>query len=1217
MTHSSADLAGSVQPRATTWRQIGVETLVPRRLVWPESWAGHIPFAFWIIAAHRPRLLVELGVHTGNSYCAFNQAVAHLGLPTRSLGIDHWLGDPQAGFYGEDVYNALRAHHDPLYGAFSTLLRMSFADGRAHAADASVDLLHIDGLHTYDAVREDFETWRDKMSDRGLVLLHDTTVHHGDFGVWKFWEEIAARYPAFEFDHSNGLGVAYVGTAPIKNPDLAALFAAGDGQERDTIRRYFTCLGEGWIAHIQRDRALREWDRMRADVAAIENDRATLRRERDALRERIPTAERWNDLALHCHEALGLDVEVFATVVRRLYNSANPDALRDRHVLNRLLTRIHRERSCGYVRLEPPRYQVALESRVLSHFRPAPPALEAEAEEPQPDPLAPIRNSGLFDETFYGLSAEARARGQDPLEHYLEEGEDRGIAPSALFEPAYYGRRNPDVRTSGLGLLRHFVLFGRNEGRHGVSPATRMTLPTLEKSSRERVLLVLHEASRTGAPILGWNVAQGLRKRHEVIVVLRKGGPLREAFEREAFPLIDLPEDAALFQEDLEAIGRRLATELNPAYAIANSAETRPLIGPLSRAGVGTIALVHEFSVDVRPQGEFHDFLVWAHRLIFPARIVATSFAHDHPYLTQRRREILAQGIPALPPRVPWHEAPEETGAERLRPPGHEKDFLVVGMGRVQFRKGVDLFVSMAARVVQHRPDAPIRFVWIGDGYSPTDPTEFPTYLTDQLARAGLGKRLTLAGEFSDLIEVFATADVLVLTSRLDPMPNTSVEALSRGLPVICFDKASGIAEILSEDADTRDLVVPYLDTAAMARLVVDLEADPERRERLGRAGQAVAKRYFDMDRYVATLDAWGRATQAEVATMKRDQAIIEAAEVFDAAFYSPPGDTCGDGSEATVIAAYLLRYRLTGPGSGNEDHMGLRRPLPGFNPLAYAEATGTLDSERDPLALWLEAERPDGPWLHPVLDTARETVAPPEDAGVLLHAHFHYVDLAPDFLERLAGDGLACDLVLTTTDEDRAIALRRMIEPRANSRDCVRVVPNRGRDIGALLTGLSDLAQSDYRIIGHVHGKKSVHLGDGDRWRNFLWENLIGGRARAASAAVSALSADPGLGVIFPEDPNLCGWDLNKDIATDLARRMGRTAPLPRFPDWPNGTMFWARQEALAPLFALGLSWADYPEEPVPVDGTVLHALERLIPFAAEQAGLNFATTRLRGVNR
>jgi lipopolysaccharide biosynthesis protein len=72
---------------------------------------------------------------------------------------------------------------------------------------------------------------------------------------------------------------------------------------------------------------------------------------------------------------------------------------------------------------------------------------------------------------------------------------------------------------------------------------------------------------------------------------------------------------------------------------------------------------------------------------------------------------------------------------------------------------------------------------------------------------------------------------------------------------------------------------------------------------------------------------------------------------------------------------------------------------------------------------------------------------------------------------------------------------------------------------------------------------------------------------------------------------------------------------PLPPFLDFPVGTMFWARSSALAPLLELGLTWDSYPKEPAPIDGTVLHAIERLLPSVVQHAGFRYATTHVPGV--
>ncbi len=212
----------------------------PRRLTDVGSWHLHIPFAFLIMALLKPKTFVELGTHKGDSYCAFCQAVDESDLNTVCYAVDSWQGDDQAGFYGKEVLEELRAYHDPLYGNFSTLMKRLFDDAVDHFPDGSIDLLHIDGHHTYDSIRHDFESWLPKMSERGVVLLHDTNVREREFGVWRLWNEISIKYPSFEFKFGHGLGVLAVGKQ-IDNKVHAFL---EQGKENEAgISRLFHHLG--------------------------------------------------------------------------------------------------------------------------------------------------------------------------------------------------------------------------------------------------------------------------------------------------------------------------------------------------------------------------------------------------------------------------------------------------------------------------------------------------------------------------------------------------------------------------------------------------------------------------------------------------------------------------------------------------------------------------------------------------------------------------------------------------------------------------------------------------------------------------------------------------------------------------------------------------------------------------------------------------------------
>ncbi|MEO5581730.1 MAG: rhamnan synthesis F family protein, partial [Saprospiraceae bacterium] len=67
----------------------------------------------------------------------------------------------------------------------------------------------------------------------------------------------------------------------------------------------------------------------------------------------------------------------------------------------------------------------------------------------------------------------------------------------------------------------------------------------------------------------------------------------------------------------------------------------------------------------------------------------------------------------------------------------------------------------------------------------------------------------------------------------------------------------------------------------------------------------------------------------------------------------------------------------------------------------------------------------------------------------------------------------------------------------------------------------------------------------------------------------------------------------------------------------FPMGTMFWARTESLLPLFNLKFDWESYPDEPIPEDGSILHALERILPSVVNHQGFHIAVTNVEGVSR
>lgn len=205
-----------------------------------SAWTDHTPFAFWIVEAARPRTFVELGTHGGHSYFAICQAVKTAGLPTRCFAVDTWEGDVHAGFYKEEFFNTVSDYNKANFAGFSRLVRSTFDEALAHFSDGSIDLLHIDGRHFYEDVKHDYESWAPKLSDRAVVLFHDTNVRERNFGVFRLWEELRDRFPSFEFFHGHGLGVLCVGpNAPAPVQDFIALTRepAMAAQVRDAYSR--------------------------------------------------------------------------------------------------------------------------------------------------------------------------------------------------------------------------------------------------------------------------------------------------------------------------------------------------------------------------------------------------------------------------------------------------------------------------------------------------------------------------------------------------------------------------------------------------------------------------------------------------------------------------------------------------------------------------------------------------------------------------------------------------------------------------------------------------------------------------------------------------------------------------------------------------------------------------------------------------------------------
>jgi hypothetical protein len=233
---------------------------------------------------------------------------------------------------------------------------------------------------------------------------------------------------------------------------------------------------------------------------------------------------------------------------------------------------------------------------------------------------------------------------------------------------------------------------------------------------RKNVLVVVHETSRTGAPILGWNIANRLSKKYNVFTVRCGDGPLTREFEAISVAVCKQTRKSDTNRQ-LDLLFKQHSFE----YAIINSTESRHLINICKSYQTPTVFLVHEFASYVHPLRSLLHAFGEATHVVFPAPVVAEAAIGLCPGLEKQKLHILQQGRSVIPSQNTEKNLPPLI-LKKLEAEKRNKGALVVlGAGSVNIRKGVDLFIATAAAVKRAHPKQAPYFIWVGDGYRPTE----------------------------------------------------------------------------------------------------------------------------------------------------------------------------------------------------------------------------------------------------------------------------------------------------------------------------------------------------------------------------------------------------------------------------------------------------------------------------------------------------------------
>jgi glycosyltransferase involved in cell wall biosynthesis len=332
------------------------------------------------------------------------------------------------------------------------------------------------------------------------------------------------------------------------------------------------------------------------------------------------------------------------------------------------------------------------------------------------------------------------------------------------------------------------------------------------------LLLVGHDAQPHGAQMLLLHLARHYTRvcGMDVHVLLLGPGALVTQFQQVA---------TVTLSSDKAEIARQIAQyqAMGIRHALVNSAASARLVPALREHGIAATLLVHEMPnllAEYNLQMQAKLGANAAAHLVFGGEVPAARFCE-------------ALGLD-LPDKVILHQGNYQeiafSGADRARIRAalrlRADDYLILGIGFADLRKGFDIFLNVAAKILAARDDA--HLVWVGD----IQPV-LKAHLAGEIAALQRTGRMHLTGFTQEVAGYFSAADIFALTSREDPLPTVVIEAMACGVPVVAFEGSGAVPDILrTYDAGSVAIFASVDDFSAKIVALMDhavLEADRAR----------------------------------------------------------------------------------------------------------------------------------------------------------------------------------------------------------------------------------------------------------------------------------------------------------------------------------------------------------------------------------------------------
>jgi glycosyltransferase involved in cell wall biosynthesis len=431
----------------------------------------------------------------------------------------------------------------------------------------------------------------------------------------------------------------------------------------------------------------------------------------------------------------------------------------------------------------------------------------------------------------------------------------KAIEIKNFFSSSTYLKLYPDVKNSGVVPILHYIKYGKREGRVGyINISEKIKKGRVNFAhDKETIVFVSHESSATGAPLLGFSIADKLAKKYNIVHIVIKEENIHDIF----FSNCDLMFSDIQINTDLYSYCflKQLLEKRSIKCVVINSIVAYQAMYAAYELDLPIVFLIHEFAELMKPFGAMSEAALYSNIVIVPASIIQDSIQKEFKKFAPHKEfpsniHILPQGkLPYIPDTYGDNDTVDDL-YRKLKIDKNQNVKIIVGSGWVQMRKGVDLFVAVA-RYVKDLYNGKCKFVWVGEGFNPDKDLAYSVYVEREIEYSGLGEDFVFLEHQKNLDNIFSIADVFCLSSRMDPFPNVAIDALSHDLHIACFDDASGTVEFL-RNHNANCTIAKFTDTYKLAEGINDYLTTNERKEKVN---QNIVKNHLDFDDYVAKLD--------------------------------------------------------------------------------------------------------------------------------------------------------------------------------------------------------------------------------------------------------------------------------------------------------------------------------------------------------------------------